>query len=106
MQIVAAVMFLFINNFVFLLFARCFYGIAFGFTLAQTPTYVAETSPSKYRGKFLVLLNFCASAGKLLGLLICYFFMDSFTKGDWRRMMVVGCLPNILVFFSAIFILK
>lgn len=106
LQILAGIFFFFITNYVGLVIARGFYGITFGFTLAQTPGYITEIFPSKYRGKALVLLNFCASLGKLIGLLICSFFMESFSVGNWRLMILVACSPNIIVLIGSLTYLK
>lgn len=89
-----------------MILARLCYGFTYGFTIAITTSIFAEITPSKYRGKGILLLNFCVSIGKLYGLLLAYIFLDTFTSGQWRLMMIFSCFPNILVFFGSLIYLE
>ena len=101
-QIIVSVFFLFVNQYTPMLIARGFYGFGYGFTNSITTSAFAEISPMKFRGKGMLFINFCVSIGKLYGLLLAYIFLDSFTSGNWRAMMVLSCLPNIIVFFGSL----
>jgi MFS family permease len=84
-----------------MILARAFYGFSYGFTIAITTSVFAEITPNKYRGKGILLLNFCVSIGKLYGLLLAYIFLDTFISGNWRYMMIFSCIPNIFVFIGS-----
>ena len=63
-----------------------------------------EVSPTKYRGKGLILLNFCITFGKLYGLLLGYLFIKKdITQTDWKTMVCCGGAPGILVLLGSIF---
>lgn len=38
---------------------------------------MAEITPIKYRGKMLVLINFCVTLGKLFACFLAFIFIDS-----------------------------
>ncbi len=78
-------------------FMRFGYGFSFGFTIALTTSMYAESSPLKYRGKGLLLLNFCVSLGKIFGIVLAYIFLETYTSGNWRLMMFVSGIPNLVV---------
>jgi MFS family permease len=85
-----------------MILARILYGFSYGFTIAITTSVFAEITSCKYRGKGILLINFCVSIGKLYGIFLAYIFLDTFTSGNWRWMMIFSCLPNIFVFFGSI----
>lgn len=87
-------------------FARFFYGFCYGFSLPLPSSMISELIPLKYRGKSLVILNFFVSVGKLFGCVLAYFCLESFTKGDWRIMMVYSAIPSCLVLLGAILLMK
>lgn len=97
LQIVFSTLFLVTNTVFFMAFMRFGYGFSFGFTIALTTSMYAESAPLKYRGKGLLFLNFCVSLGKIFGIALAYIFLDSFTEGNWRLMMLVSGLPSVLV---------
>jgi MFS family permease len=101
-QLLAGGSFLFVNSYPFMVLARTLYGFAYGYTIAITTTVLAEITPNKFRGKGILLLNFCISVGKLYGLFLAYLTLESFTSGNWRLMMVCSCLPNIIILVSSI----
>lgn len=97
LQFLFSIMFLFANSVTFMTFMRFGYGFSFGFTIALTTSMYAESSPIKYRGKGLLLLNFCVSLGKIFGIVLAEIFLDSFTSGNWRLMMFFSGLPSVAV---------
>ena len=106
LQILVSISFLFVSSYDQMVLARFVYGFTYGFTIAITTSVFAEITPSKYRGKGILLLNFCVSIGKLYGLLLAYIFLDTFTSGNWRMMMICSCLPNLVVFVGSFYSLK
>jgi putative MFS transporter len=106
LQILVSGSFLFVNAYGTMILARAIYGFAYGFTIAITTSVFAEITPSKYRGKGILLLNFCVSIGKLYGLLLAHIFLDSFTSGNWRLMMICSCFPNVFVLFGSLSTLR
>lgn len=85
---------------------RLIYGIIYGFSIPLTTSMISEITPLKFRGKSLVLINFFVSIGKLYGCLLAYIFLENFTKGNWRLMMITSGISSLLVFLGSIFILK
>ena len=106
MQILVSSMFFWVDSYQWMTLARGLYGFSYGFSIAVTTSAFAEISPPKVRGKGILFLNFCVSLGKLYGLLLAIFFLESFTSGNWRSMIVCGSIPNIFVLYASIFILK
>ena len=103
LQSIFSFMFLFANTVGFMTFMRFGYGFSFGFTIALTTSMYAESAPMKYRGKGLLLLNFCVSLGKIFGIALAYIYLDSYTSGNWRVMMFVSGLPSIAVLIGTHF---
>lgn len=58
-----------------MLLLRFCYGFAFGFTVAVTTSMFAEISPAEYRGKGILLINFCISIGKLYAVMLGRVFL-------------------------------
>ena len=58
--------------------------------------------PPKYRGKTIMFFVFMGSIGKMYGILLGAIFLDSFTSGKWRVMMLLSCLPNLFIFLWSI----
>ena len=106
LQILVSSSFFWVDSYKEMMYARGAYGFTYGFTIAVTTSMFAEISPPKYRGKGILFLNFCVSLGKLYGLLLAYIFLDTFTSGNWRAMMIFSCIPNLFVLFGALTILK
>lgn len=78
MQLIVSCSFFIANNLTVMTIIRFLYGFSFGFTIALTTSMFAESSPMKYRGKGLLLLNFCVSIGKIFGVALAYIFLDNF----------------------------
>ncbi len=105
-QIIAGVLFYFSNSLPLIYILRFTYGYAFGFCNSTITSMFIEVSPTKYRGKGLILLNFCITFGKLYGLLLGYLFIkEDITKTDWKTMMFCGGAPSILVILGCILFL-
>lgn len=75
MQVSVAVMFYLVDSLALMALLRFFYGFSFGFTIAVTTSMFAEITPSEYRGKGILLINFCISIGKLYGVVLGLLFI-------------------------------
>ena len=105
MQLFSGAFFFFVNSFNTMLLARFFYGMSFGFSIALTTSMFAEITPTKFRGKGILLINFCVSLGKIYGILLAYIFLEDFHLGNWRAMMIWSCAPNLIVFIGGSYFL-
>ena len=106
-QIGVSALFYLVYSLEVMLVLRFMYGFSFGFTVAITSTMFAEISPQKYRGKGVLLINFCISLGKIYAVLLGYVFIEQDLKDtNWKLMMLCGGLPNVIVFIGSYFILE
>jgi putative MFS transporter len=101
LQFIFSVFFILANSVPSMTFIRFGYGFSFGFTIALTTSLYAESSPMKYRGKGLLMLNFCISFGKVFAIVLAQIFLDSYTSGNWKLMMLFSSIPNILVLIGS-----
>jgi MFS family permease len=86
---------------------RFCYGFSFGFTVAVTTSMFAEISPAQYRGKGILLINFCISIGKIYAVLLGWFFLrPQLAETNWKLMMVCGGLPNVAVLLGSLYLLE
>ena len=106
LQLIFSISFLFSDSVTSMTFLRFGYGFSFGFTVALTTSMYAESSPIKYRGKGLLLLNFCISLGKIFGILVAYTYLTSFTEGNWRMMMFISGFPSLIVLIGGSFYME
>lgn len=97
LQFVTCCAFAFVQGYYSMLLTRLFYGFTFGITIALTTSMYSEIVPTAYRGKGLLLINFCVSLGKVFSILLAYIFLDNFHEGNWRGMMVASSFPSLLV---------
>lgn len=86
-----------VNKYETILFVRFLYGLTFGLTIALTTTLFSEIVPLKYRGKGLLIINFCVSLGKVFSFILGAIFLQNFTKGNWKMMMVCSSFPSLIV---------
>ncbi len=106
LQVGVAILFYFANTLTLMFILRFFYGFSFGFTIAITTSMFAEVTPEKYRGKGILLINFCISIGKLYGVVLGYIFLaDKINETNWKLMMICGSFPNLIVLYGSQFIL-
>lgn len=86
-----------VNTYGAILLARLLYGLCFGLTIAITTTMFSEIVPLKYRGKGLLIINFCVSLGKVYSFILSAMFLQNFTNGNWKMMMVCSSFPSLIV---------
>ena len=90
------------NDFTFFYSMRIFGGIAVGSASALSPMYISEISPSKFRGRMVVLYQMAIVVGILLSYIINYLLHD-IGENNWRWMFASGVVPSVL-FFGLLFI--
>lgn len=89
--------FAFADSYNLVLLVRFLYGFCFGLTIALTTTMFSEIVPIAYRGKGLLIINFCVSLGKVFSFILGAIFLQDFTKGNWKMMMVSSSFPSLIV---------
>lgn len=75
LQLIVSLLFYLATTLKIMLFLRFLYGFSFGFTVAITTSMFAQISPSMYRGKGILLINFCISIGKIYAVFLGYLFI-------------------------------
>lgn len=83
-----------IINWYSFLFFRCIGGLAVGASSVVGPMYIAEISPSHWRGRFVAFFQF----NIVLGIVLAYFsnYFISGIPDDWRWMLGVLSIPALL----------
>ncbi len=83
-----------IVNWYSFLFFRFMGGIAVGASSVVGPMYIAEISPSNWRGRFVAFFQF----NIVLGIVVAYLsnYCLSGISGDWRWMLGVLAIPSLL----------
>jgi len=90
------------KDFTFFYSMRIFGGIAVGGASTLSPMYISEVSPSKYRGRMVVLYQMSIVIGILISYVVNYLLHD-IGENNWRWMFVSGTVPSLL-FFGLLFI--
>lgn len=91
-----------------LLVARFFIGIAIGVSSFAVPLYIAEISPTRYRGVLVSMFQLLIT----IGIMVSYLSDSIFTVAEtdpaytecWRPMFYVGVIPAIIMFVGMIFL--
>lgn len=99
-------LFYFIDSIFWMTLARFVYGICYGFSIPLTTSMTSEITPMKYRGRFLVIINFFVSVGKIFGCLLAVIFLKDFQHGNWKMMMVASGIPSLIVFVGGMLRLR
>ncbi len=111
----SAILSAFATSFEMLYTARMIGGLAFGAALILAPTYIAEISSSKNRGKLVSIQQLNIVLGFFAAFLSNYFFNKIFTSGDstflteqnvWRWMLGVELIPALIYFILLFYVPK
>jgi len=105
-QFVITLCFCFVNSIFFLIILRFIYGIIYGFSLPLSISMVSEIIPLRFRGKLIVLTNFCVSLGKIWGIFLAYLIFNDFNDGNWRLMMALCSITPFLVILGIFLFVK
>lgn len=98
MFILGALIISFSHSYSLLLLGRGVSGIGLGIATVVVPLYLAEISPSHYRGSFVSLFQLAITIG-----ILCSFSVNLAlaSQGNWRWMFALGMFP---AFFQLMFI--
>jgi MFS transporter, SP family, arabinose:H+ symporter len=91
------------NNFVYFFLVRMVGGLAVGAASILSPMYISEISPSKYRGRMVVLYQLAIVTGILISYIINYLLHD-IGPNNWRWMFASGTVPSVLFFILLFFV--
>ncbi|HEU0276460.1 MAG TPA: sugar porter family MFS transporter [Rhodanobacteraceae bacterium] len=81
---------------------RVVQGVGVGMMIIVIPMYLAETSPSLWRGRGVLAFHICVTLGILLGYLANYALRSS---GDWRLMFGVALVPSLVLLAGGLVVL-
>ena len=93
---------------VFIIF-RMVAGLAIGLASVISPIYLAELSPSKYRGRTTALYSICCVGGQSVVLLTNYFITNAIDhpqmiESGWRLILSSAIVPCVLLLIFIAFI--
>ena len=89
----------FARSFAILMIGRVFVGLGIGFGLAIDPIYIAEVSPSRYRGRLVTWSEIAVNIGIVFGFASGLFFYNIEPDLAWRYMFACGIiLPCLLIY--------
>lgn len=89
------------NSYGYLLFGRFISGLGVGIVSLAAPLYLAEISPSRYRGSFVSLFQLAIAVGILVSFAVNYLFAAS---ENWRWMFVMGIFPALVQMLALFFL--
>ncbi|CAD8103528.1 unnamed protein product [Paramecium primaurelia] len=89
--------FLLCTNFYHMIFARLGYGFVYGFSIPLTTTMISEITAPDVRGRFLIVINFFVSVGKIYAFLLAFLCLENFNQGHWRLMMSLSSTTSLIV---------
>ncbi|MBP2168218.1 SP family xylose:H+ symportor-like MFS transporter [Erwinia toletana] len=97
------------HNFTVFVIARMLGGLAIGLASVISPIYLAELSPSKFRGRTTALYSVCCVGGQCVVLLTNYYihqFMaaEAMVDTGWRYILATALLPCALFILFVLFI--
>jgi len=87
----------YVNSVEVFIVMRGIFGMMIGCTIPIAPTMVSELTPTEYRGKGIVVINFFFTLGKIYSVLCGKLTLTSLTEGDWRLMLILSSIPSIVV---------
>ncbi|WP_338563934.1 sugar porter family MFS transporter [Erwinia sp. E_sp_B01_3] len=97
------------HNFTLFVFARMLGGLAIGLASVISPIYLAELSPSKFRGRTTALYSVCCVGGQSVVLLTNYYIHKSMMPEvmdniGWRYILATALVPCALFIIFIAFI--
>lgn len=94
------------TNLISFLLIRGFFGLLIGFTIPLGPAIVSELTPTEYRGKGIVIINFFFTIGKIYCVLVAKMCLTTIDSGNWRALVMICSIPSLVVSFGTKFYLK
>lgn len=84
---------------------RGLFGIIVGFFSPLAYTILAEITPLKYRGKYMILISIFYTFGELISCGIAMLTLNNLTTGNWHALLAWSTLPAFIAWvFSLIFL--
>lgn len=71
--------------------------IILGFSIPLTTTMISEITSPEVRGRFLIVINFFVSVGKIYAFLLAFLCLEDFSKGHWKLMMCISSSTSLIV---------
>lgn len=109
MMLVAAIVFLLgiiaivnAHNYHEALTARLIQGIGIGIITINAPLYIAESAPTRLRGRSVTLFQLMLTIGILSAGFVDLFFTSH--GGDWKAMFLTGFIPGVIMLVGAFII--
>lgn len=90
------------SSFGLVMAGRLIQGIGIGIITIVVPLYLAETIPSRLRGRGVALFQLALTFGILLGYLVNYFLKST---GNWRLMFATALVPSVIFLIGGLFML-
>jgi MFS family permease len=79
------------------------FGIVVGIFSPLSHTIMAEITPLKYRGKYMVLLGVNHVIGQIVCVLVAMLTLDSLDSGNWKALMIGSVtIPALLAWIASI----
>lgn len=95
------------STYLMLIIFRSIGGIGVGIASIVVPLYIAEISPSQFRGRAVTTYQLAITFGILIAYVSNYLliqYLPSQNQGLWRVMFLVGAIPAILLSIGAYFV--
>ena len=92
-------------NLVSFIILRGLFGIIVGFFSPLAYTIMAEITPVKYRGKYMVLLGIFYTLGEIVSCLIAIFTLDTLKSGNWHGLLAWSTFPALLAWIASLVLL-
>ncbi|KAL6650825.1 hypothetical protein ACP70R_009750 [Stipagrostis hirtigluma subsp. patula] len=90
-------------NIAMLIIGRILLGFGVGFTAQAAPLYLAETSPTKWRGAFTTAYHFFLVIG-VLAANIANYITNQIPDWGWRVSLGIAALPASVIVMGALFV--
>lgn len=58
---------------------------------------ISEITAPNVRGRFLIIINFFVSIGKIYAFVLAYLCLTDFNTGHWRLMMCLSSITSLIV---------
>lgn len=91
----------FTHSFEVLCLMRLLLGLSIGMSVVISPLYIAETAPSKIRGKLVIYFQLAITLGILASYLINLFVAQTI---PWRWVFATGLVPSTALLIGAFFL--
>jgi len=60
----------------------------------------SEITNMKNRGRGIIFINFCVGFGKLYGIIMAFYILDSVETGNWRLLISLAALPCFITYYG------